>query len=76
MKALKATTLQSGQYTEKLRVVKINYKQLEDSSIVPVLVAREANVFPKKDELKKYSIKTHHLRYLWDQLEVENVVLH
>ena len=53
----------TGPLAEKLKGIRD--KQLEDSSIGPVLVAREANEFPEKDELKKYSIGTHQLFQLW-----------
>ena len=54
----------TGPLAKKLKGIRD--KQLEDSSIGPVLVAREANEFPEKDELKKYSIGTHQLTFqLW-----------
>lgn len=40
-----------------------------------MLVAREGNELPEKDELKRYSIETSQLFQLWDQLEVNNGVL-
>ena len=61
-------------FVEKLKGMR--KKQLEDSSIGPVLRARDAKEFPGKDEQKAYSIETRRLFQIWDQLEVKHGVLH
>ena len=58
-------------FVEKLKGMR--KKQLEDSSIGPVLRARDAKEFPGKDELKAYSIDTRRLFQIWDQLEVKHM---
>ena len=62
--------------TTKLSSADLCHEQLEDDTTGPIPRAKEADGKPDTKTLRKYSRATRQLFQLWDQLVIEDGVLH